>query len=275
MTDVRKYFDSFFPNRRNGRPRSTYFLLLVLGCGYWVQTEASLWQETCLGLSKLLINQTGYIQYVHYYTDIPELTGFTMHYWFNLKNNFRSATTFNYALDTKVNTDNVTLQLHQGKYLSSPSHWTLRINDILVMDVASPPVLAGEWHHMLHSWDSSQGAWSIYMDGKLLGYGYNEQARGLVIPAGGIAVSGQHQNTAFNGMDQGKGIEGWFTLFNMFSNPLLYPKSTRTLDLVARIAKQCSIDQQVEGNVISWKSTPRKGYGGIMETPAVPVCGQF
>ncbi|XP_027224173.1 C-reactive protein 1.4 isoform X1 [Penaeus vannamei] len=271
----------FTKHQKKMATRLFSLIFLALGCvgakAFQFQTRESpaLRHESCLGFSKLLINQTGYTQYAHYYTDIPELTGFTMHYWFKLNKNFRSATTFNYALDAEVNTDNVTLQLHQGKQLHSPSHWTLHINDVLVVRLESPPVLAGRWHHMLHSWDSTQGAWSVFMDGGLLGYGYSEEGRGLVIPAGGIAVSGQHQNTAqFNGMDQGEGIEGWFTLFNMFSRPLLYPNSRGTLAAVARIARQCSPDQP-EGDVISWRSTPRKGYGGIMETPAIPVCGKF
>lgn len=88
-------------------------------------------------------------------------------------------------------------------------------------------------------------------------------------------MSGQHQNTAqFNGMDQGEGIEGWFTLFNMVSHPLPYPRSAGTRAIVARIASECS-PNDAYANVISWKSTPRKGYGGVMETPAVPVCGRF
>ncbi|XP_063615285.1 C-reactive protein 1.1-like [Penaeus indicus] len=261
---------------------ATRFLtLLALGFAsaqafqFQAQGSRALAGESCLGLSKLLINQTGYTQYVHYYTDFPELTSFTMQYWFNLNKNFRSATTFNYALDEEVNTDNVTLQLHQGEQLHSPSHWTLHINGILVVRVESPPVLAGEWHHMLHSWDSNQGEWSIFMDGRLLGSGYSKEGRGLVIPAGGVAVSGQHQNTAqFGGMDQGAGIEGWFTLFNMVSRPLFNPKSARTLATVARIASECS-PHAAYGDVISWTSTPRKGYGGVMETPAAPVCGWF
>ena len=98
------------------------------------------------------------------------------------------------------------------------------------------------------------------------------QIKGIVIPGRGVAVSGQHQNTELTqGMDQGEGINGWFTLFQMSAKPL---GSFAEAETKAKLASQCSAD--MEGDLISWTTTPRKGYGGITETPSYSkACGRF
>lgn len=90
-----------------------------------------------------------------------------------------------------------------------------------------------------------------------------------------MAVSGQHQSTSQTmGMDQGEGLNGWFTLFQL-SSKALDPFDVATIDAtVAILASQCT--GEIEGDLISWRNTPRKGYGGVMETPSYSkVCGRF
>lgn len=216
-----------------------------------------------------MLNQTGYVQYCHYMTEIPTMVSLSLHYWFLLLDTSRTSTTFNYGLDETVNTNNVTVQLEAG----TPQRWRLEINDVLVNRVPSPPVRVGEWHHVFHSWHSQSGQWSVFLDAKLIGSSINRQSQGLVVVGGGNAVSGQHQNTLHNGMDVGQGLEGWMTLLQLSSRPLLNPTSLTAGYFVTTLASQCSRDYG--GDVISWRSTPRKGYGGIMETPGSEVCGHF
>lgn len=100
------------------------------------------------------------------------------------------------------------------------------------------------------------------------------QKDSLVVPGGGVAVSGQHQSTSLNmGLDQGEGLNGWLTLFQL-SSKALGPLSSTTKTAVAHLTSQCTDD--MEGDLISWKKTPRKGHGGATETPSQSkVCGVF
>nr|XP_045602293.1 C-reactive protein 1.4-like [Procambarus clarkii] len=229
---------------------------------------SSLCQEN--SLQKLMLNQTGYVQYVHYFTQFPRLTAFTMHYWFNLISTNRTSTSFNYGLNELSTNNNLTVQLVK----EGQQFWTLQINDQLVSKVPSKFVGVGEWHHMLHSWDSATGQWSVFMDGKLLSHGFDPKSVGLVVPGGGVAVSGQHQKTAITGgMDRGEGLEGWFTLFQLSAQSIKDPTSNRAANVVASLTSKCTED--FGGDVISWRKTPRKGYGGVAETPGREVCGAF
>lgn len=220
-----------------------------------------------LPLSKIMLNQSNYIQYVHYITPIPDVKSFTIQYWFNLINTARTATPFDY---TQRGPTNSTIRIHLMK--GQPQRWVLYINEVLVSDVVSPPVQSGAWHFMVHSWNSWTGTWSIYMDGVLLGAGASPQGTGLVVQGGGEAYSGQRQNTG-DGMDRGEGLEGWMALFQMSVRPLLNPTSAETLRMVSRLGSSCN--GLYSGDLISWTKTPRKGYGGVQETPALPVCGNF
>lgn len=87
-------------------------------------------------------------------------------------------------------------------------------------------------------------------------------------------MSGQHQNAGlFVGKDMGEGLNGWLTLFQLSSKPLgVLSYATKTV--VARLASQCT--GELEGDLINWRTTPRKGYGGAMVTPSFSkVCGAF
>lgn len=94
------------------------------------------------------------------------------------------------------------------------------------------------------------------------------------VRGGGVPMSGQHQRTSLNnGLDQGEGLNGWLTLFQLSSKPLGRLSSTKKA-AVARLASQCS--NEMEGDLISWKKTPRKGHGGASETLSEnKVCGAF
>lgn len=96
------------------------------------------------------------------------------------------------------------------------------------------------------------------------------------IPQGGLAVSGQHQRSRIDnpiGMDRGEGVEGFLTLFQLSSKPLRQPYSVASAALVDSLASQCSKD--LGSDVISWRNTPRKQFGGVTETPAREECGNF
>ncbi|KAK3852973.1 hypothetical protein Pcinc_040463 [Petrolisthes cinctipes] len=256
--------------------RMSLLLLLVTAVAaqdssgeYWGGTKGAPQLCTQNGLPKLMLNQTGYVQYCHYMTDIPTMTSFTLHFWFHLLDASRTSTMFNYGLDEGRNTNNLTVQLESG----FPQYWRLEINDVLVIRVPSPLVRVGEWHHALVSWQSLTGQWSVFLDGDLVESGSSVQSRGLVVPGGGNAVSGQHQNTLHNGEDVGQGLEGWMTLLQLSREPLYQPDSYAIKRYVKFLATFCSKD--VGGDIIGWRVTPRKGYGGIMETPGRQTCGYF
>ncbi|XP_069959619.1 neuronal pentraxin-2 [Cherax quadricarinatus] len=127
---------------------------------------------TCApAFSKVLFNQTATLQYLEYSDHLPDLTGFTLHYWLHLLQPSSLACPFTYyneADDTYVQV----LIVSSGVNTWS---WVLQINDVVVSLVQSPVNLIGKWHHVLHSWHSGTGSWSVYLDGRLVDSGVNTQ----------------------------------------------------------------------------------------------------
>ncbi|XP_063888943.1 pentraxin-related protein PTX3-like [Scylla paramamosain] len=222
-------------------------------------------------------NERKRVQVVEYDTYIPNLSSFTIHYWFNLRDTATTNTMFNYATDPYTGTELLDVQL-ESKEGGRHQFWKITIKGVETRVSSFPPIRKGEWYHALHSWESSTGIISHYINGELLQSHYNYQTKGLVIPAGGIAQSGQTRSARFlyNSVDQGEGLNGWLTLFQLSAKPIGVPTSSDSVAAKAERAFNCADDHDKEGETISWNRTPRKGFGGVTETPSYnSVCGQF
>ena len=95
---------------------------------------------------------------------------------------------------------------------------------------------------------------------------------GMVIPAGGLLVTGQHQDTLGDGMDRREGLIGGLTLLHLHSRPIEGAKGRGGV-YVRQLAGDCrAIDR---GDVVGWLRTGRKTYGGVFTSAATEACGNF
>ncbi|KAG0718719.1 Sushi, von Willebrand factor type A, EGF and pentraxin domain-containing protein 1 [Chionoecetes opilio] len=193
-------------------------------------------------LSKIKVTQSErmYIQYVEYVAAIPHLTSFTLHYWFNLADTTNTSTMLNYEYEPSFPKNLLTVQLanEKGKQ-GQQQYWVMRLNGVLVSrEAMHPPIRRGEWRHALHSWDAHTGVITHYIDGHLYKARTVYESKEWLIPAGGVAVSGQHHSavTQGAGMDQGEGLNGWLTLLQLSSKPIGASPEDAAL---AKLAAQC------------------------------------
>lgn len=221
--------------------------------------------------SKVLFNQTEGSQYVQYAQHLPDMTGFTLHYWINLLEPANYACPFAYYNEA----DGTFIQVLVITPRSTPS-FVLQVNGVIVSLVQHKVKLVGEWHHVLHSWHSGTGRWSLYVDGRLVQSETDERKRGLAVSGGGRAFSGQRHEiiTGKYPCDGcGHGLHGWLTLLGFDTHGIQRANYWMTRMMVSVVADGCS--PEVGGDVINWKNTPRRGYGGAMEAPANSTCGAF
>ncbi|XP_045114646.1 uncharacterized protein LOC123506541 [Portunus trituberculatus] len=125
-------------------------------------------------------NAHGRAQVVQYVTDIPRLTSFTIHYWFSLETTSKTHTLFNYASDSYAGSELLEVQLETNDE-GRNQFWKVTIEGVETRVKAYPPIGQWQWYHALHSWDSSTGIISHYINGELLQSHYNYQTKGLVI----------------------------------------------------------------------------------------------
>nr|XP_053657309.1 C-reactive protein 1.4-like [Cherax quadricarinatus] len=221
---------------------------------------------------QVLFNQTATLQYLEYSDHLPDLTGFTLHYWLHLLQPSSLACPFTYyneADDTYVQV----LIVSSGVNTWS---WVLQINDVVVSLVQSPVNLIGKWHHVLHSWHSGTGSWSVYLDGRLVDSSVNTQTKGLVVSGGGRAFSG-HRQRVIRGSDKcvdgDEGLYGWLTLLSLDTRGIERGDYWMNRMMVVVVADGCR--PELGGDALSWYHTPRRGYGGVMEARANTTCGLF
>jgi len=227
-------------------------------------------KDRCVGqLDKLSLNQSGYVQYTEFDTNVPRLRAFTVCYWMNVRDTTRGATPLNYALDEDANTDNLTVT-YEGN-----GRWRTTANGQVLYRLKTAPLPEGRWSHQCQSWDGrADGRWAVWQDGRLAGHGNAFQSSGVVVPGGGVLVTGQHQNTiSAGGMDRGEGLVGEITLVQVWSRALLAAPSKPARKLAYRLANDC--DSANGGDLVTWRSTPRRGYGGVTRRVARQHCGRF
>lgn len=228
-------------------------------------------------LIKLRFGQGEYgrAQAVEYDTFIPNMSSFTIHYWFYLEDTTTTNTIFNYANNPSLSSELLEVQL-ESKDQGRHQFWKVTIKGVESRVSSFPLIRINQWYHALHSWDSSTGIISHYINGELLQSHYNYETKGLVIPSGGVAQLGQTRNARLyhSGEDQGDGLNGSITLFQLSAKPIGVPTASDTVAAKAERAYKC--DDQEEGEVISWSRTPGKGFGGVTMIPSYnSVCGHF
>ena len=97
----------------------------------------------------------------------------------------------------------------------------------------------GKWHHICATWDSFNGEYRFYLDGKSRLNGYSFK-KGYTIKSGGSLVLGQEQDD--KGFDPKQSFQGILTDVNMWSD-VLAP------EVIANQAKSCFSGV---GNLYCW-----------------------
>lgn len=162
------------------------------------QEESAVANDQC-SLYKVGFSQDLYFQYIQYKVSLPELKEFTLCYWAKFFNHSNDHPIFSYAVDGQpkalysgiANTD-------RSSYFSMniEGHTFYRLNY---------PLRLNRWYHTCQSWNGKTGEWQIWVNAERVGRGFNNRLVGHVIPAGGIAITGQEQSQLGGGFQEGKG----------------------------------------------------------------------
>ncbi|KAG7176122.1 C-reactive protein 1.4-like [Homarus americanus] len=239
-------------------------LLMVLGVTGEVFGSSTV-DSTCASTSYF---KTEAVQYVEYVAEMPDLSGFTLHYWIHLLEPSSFVCPFAYINEA----DDTSIQVLVVRSELSWT-WVIQVNGVVVSLVTSPVSLVGKWHHVLHSWHSHSGNWSFYLDGHLVDSGINLETKGMTVSGGGRAYSGQRYNAITSSEPCDEGVHGWLTLLGLDTRGIQRAEHWMSRLMVTVLVDGCSPEQG--GDILTWDYTPRQGYGGVMTTRANTTCGHF
>ncbi|XP_070553684.1 fibropellin-1-like [Ptychodera flava] len=119
-----------------------------------------------------------------------------------------------------------------------------------------------KWHHVLVTWASQDGSWTLYRDGNLQGSGNSFQS-GHVIPSGGTITLGQDRDSASTSANPSfvgdmHGLHLWdFALAG---------------DLIRHTSYSCH--SSIRGNVRAWPDFARGLVGTVLDV-SPSVCDDF
>ncbi|XP_050302833.1 uncharacterized protein LOC126740727 [Anthonomus grandis grandis] len=194
------------------------------GVGY-EETAPEPSNDQC-ALYKVGFTQDLYFQYIQYKTHIPDLKEFTLCYWAKFNNHSNDHPIFSYAVDGQpraiyswiTNTE-------RSSYFSMniEGHTFYRLNY---------PLRLNRWYHTCQSWNGKTGEWQIWVNAERVGRGFHNRLVGHVIPAGGIAITGQSQSQLGGGFQEGidapkgsGGMLGEITMLQLYSVALTAGKA--------------------------------------------------
>ncbi|XP_030745058.1 uncharacterized protein LOC115874109 [Sitophilus oryzae] len=155
-------------------------------------------------VTKAIFTQKGYIQFLKYVVDVPDITDYTFCIWLKSVNFTYSHPILSYSKHEEKRLIRVWVSPH-GTHINL---------EILEEPVFSIPVnfIEHEWYHICQSWSSNKASWSLYLNGNIAANGYTPQLRNIIIEHGGDIVVGQEYTDFDKGLDDG--IEGFVSGFN-------------------------------------------------------------
>ncbi|XP_072444220.1 sushi, von Willebrand factor type A, EGF and pentraxin domain-containing protein 1 isoform X5 [Chiloscyllium punctatum] len=164
---------------------------------------------------------------------LPRLSALTCAFWMKSSDTTNYGTPISYALDNGC--DNAFL-------LTDYNGWVLYVNGKeKVTDC--PSVNDGKWHHISITWNSTNGAWKVYIDGKVSDEG-KDLSTGASIPGGGALVLGQEQDQRGEGFNPAESFVGSLSQLNIWD----YVLTTQQIKLLATACP----DDLKKGNVLAW-----------------------
>ncbi|XP_067839671.1 sushi, von Willebrand factor type A, EGF and pentraxin domain-containing protein 1 [Heptranchias perlo] len=164
---------------------------------------------------------------------LPTLSALTCAFWMKSSDTTNYGTPISYALDNGC--DNAFL-------LTDYNGWVLYVNGKQKV-TDCPSVNDGKWHHISVTWNSTDGAWRVYIDGKVSDEGKGLSV-GASIPGGGALVLGQEQDLRGEGFNPAESFVGSLSQLNIWDYVL-------TPEQVKLLATACPEDLK-KGNMLAW-----------------------
>ncbi|XP_070287020.1 sushi, von Willebrand factor type A, EGF and pentraxin domain-containing protein 1 [Myotis yumanensis] len=164
---------------------------------------------------------------------LPSLHAITCTFWMKSSDLNNYGTPISYALEN--GSDNTFL-------LTDYNGWVLYVNGKEKI-TDCPSVNDGSWHHIAITWTSVDGAWKVYIDGKLSDGGMGLSI-GSAIPGGGALVLGQEQDKKGEGFNPAESFVGSISQLNLWDY-VLSPQQVKSL------ATSCP-EELTKGNVLAW-----------------------
>ncbi|KAJ7417533.1 hypothetical protein WISP_63915 [Willisornis vidua] len=164
---------------------------------------------------------------------LPSLGDITCTFWMKSTDTTNYGTPISYAVEN--GSDNAFL-------LTDYNGWVLYVNGKEKI-TDCPSVNDGNWHHIAVTWTCTDGAWKVYIDGKLSDGGSGLSV-GSKIPGGGALVLGQEQDQKGEGFNPAESFVGSISQLNIWDH-VLSPHQVKSL------ATSCPEELQ-KGNVLAW-----------------------
>ncbi|NXO38057.1 SVEP1 protein, partial [Locustella ochotensis] len=164
---------------------------------------------------------------------LPSLGDITCTFWMKSTDTTNYGTPISYAIEN--GSDNAFL-------LTDYNGWVLYVNGKEKI-TDCPSVNDGNWHHIAVTWTCTDGAWKVYIDGKLSDGGSGLSV-GSKIPGGGALVLGQEQDQKGEGFNPAESFVGSISQLNIWDH-VLSPQQVESL------ATSCPEELQ-KGNVLAW-----------------------
>ncbi|RMB94706.1 hypothetical protein DUI87_28819 [Hirundo rustica rustica] len=164
---------------------------------------------------------------------LPSLGEITCTFWMKSTDTTNYGTPISYAVEN--GSDNAFL-------LTDYNGWVLYVNGKEKI-TDCPSVNDGNWHHIAVTWTCTDGAWKVYIDGKLSDGGSGLSV-GSKIPGGGALVLGQEQDQKGEGFNPAESFVGSISQLNIWDH-VLSPQQVESL------ATSCPEELQ-KGNVLAW-----------------------
>uniref|UniRef100_A0A8C3QYS8 Sushi, von Willebrand factor type A, EGF and pentraxin domain-containing protein 1 n=1 Tax=Cyanoderma ruficeps TaxID=181631 RepID=A0A8C3QYS8_9PASS len=167
---------------------------------------------------------------------LPSLGDITCAFWMKSTDTTNYGTPISYAVEN--GSDNAFL-------LTDYNGWVLYVNGKEKI-TDCPSVNDGHWHHIAVTWTCTDGAWKVYIDGKLSdgGTGLSIGSKIPGILGGGALVLGQEQDQKGEGFNPAESFVGSISQLNIWDH-VLSPQQVKSL------ATSCPEELQ-KGNVLAW-----------------------
>ncbi|XP_072848120.2 sushi, von Willebrand factor type A, EGF and pentraxin domain-containing protein 1 isoform X1 [Pogona vitticeps] len=176
---------------------------------------------------------SGIYGYVMLDSVLPSLSEITCAFWMKSSDTTNYGTPISYAVEN--GSDNAFL-------LTDYNGWVLYVNGKESI-TDCPSVNDGNWHHIAVTWTNTNGAWRVYIDGRLSDGGSGLSV-GSVIPGGGALVLGQEQDRRGEGFNPAESFVGSISQLNIWGY-VLSPEQVKSL------ATSCPEELQ-RGNILAW-----------------------
>ncbi|OXB54309.1 hypothetical protein ASZ78_008305 [Callipepla squamata] len=164
---------------------------------------------------------------------LPSLGDITCTFWMKSSDTTNYGTPISYAVEN--GSDNAFL-------LTDYNGWVLYVNGKeRITDC--PSVNDGNWHHIAVTWTCMDGAWRVYIDGKLSDGGSGLSV-GSKIPGGGALVLGQEQDQKGEGFNPAESFVGSISQLNIWDH-VLSPQQPGS-----KVSLSCDPGFQIVGNSV-------------------------